>query len=53
MEVDDLDGAIAVAAVGADPRHAATPDRMTITGADGKLHYCGIVGSEAVSEGRQ
>jgi hypothetical protein len=29
------------------------PDSMTITDANGRIHYCGIIGSEAVDEGRQ
>jgi hypothetical protein len=29
------------------------PDSMMITDANGKIHYCGIIGSEAKVEGRQ
>jgi hypothetical protein len=52
--VDDLVGAIATARPLAGtldmPRR---PDSTTITEANGKIHYCGIAGSEAVNEGRQ
>lgn len=54
VEVDDLDGAIAAARLLAQtldmPQH---PDSMTITDTDGKMHYCGIIGWEAVNEGKQ
>ncbi|PBC00905.1 hypothetical protein [Mesorhizobium sp. WSM3860] len=50
----DLDGAIAAARLLARtlelPQH---PDSMMITDANGKMHYSGIIGSEAVNEGRQ
>jgi hypothetical protein len=54
VEVDDLDGAMAAARLLARtldmPQH---PDSMMITDANGKMHYSGIIGSEAVKEGRQ
>jgi hypothetical protein len=54
VEVDDLDGAMAAARLLARtldmPQH---PDSMMITDANGKMHYSGIIGSEAVNEGRQ
>lgn len=54
VEVDDLDGAIAAArllALALDMPQR--PDSMTITDANGKIHYSGSIGSEAVNEGRQ
>jgi len=48
VEVDN-----AIAAARLLPRHAQHPDSMTITDPNGKMHYFGIIGSEAVNEGRQ
>jgi hypothetical protein len=54
VEVDDLDGAIAAARLLARsldmPQH---PDSMTITDANGKIHYSGIIGSDVVYDGSQ
>jgi hypothetical protein len=54
VEVDDLGGAVAAARLLAQtldmPQH---PDSMTITDTDGTMHYCGIIGWEAVNEGKQ
>ena len=53
VEVDDLEGAIAAAQLLAQtldmPQH---PDSMTITDANGKIHYSNV-DSEAVSDGIQ
>lgn len=54
VEVDHLDGAIATARLLAQTLDMPQrPDSMTITDANGKMHYCGIIGSEAANEGRQ
>ena len=54
MEVDDLDGAVAAARLLARTLDMPQrPDSMTITDANGKMHYSGIISSEAVHEGRQ
>ena len=54
MEVDDLDGAVAAARLLARTLDMPQrPDSMTITDANGKTHYSGIVGLDAVDEGRQ
>ena len=54
VEVDDLDGAIAAARLLARTLDMPQrPDSMTITDANGKTHYSGIVGLDAVDEGRQ
>lgn len=54
VEIDDLDGAIAAGRLLArtlDMPQCA--DSMTITDANGVMHYSGIIGSEAMNEGRQ
>lgn len=54
VEVDDLDGAIAAARLLAQTLDMPQrPDSMTITDANGRMHYCGIISLEAVNEGRQ
>lgn len=54
VEVDDLDGAIATARLLARTLDMPQcPDSMTITDTNGKMHYSGIIGSEAANEGRQ
>ncbi|MEO5322899.1 hypothetical protein PV773_06200 [Mesorhizobium sp. CC13] len=54
VELDDLDGAIAAARLLARTLDMPQrPDSMTITDPNGRMHYCGIIGSEAVDEGRQ
>lgn len=54
VEVDDLDGATAAARLLAQTLDMPQrPDSMTITDANGKMHYSGIISSEAVNEGRQ
>jgi len=54
LEVEDLDGAIAAAQLLARTRDMPQrPDSMMITDANGKVHYCGIIGLEAVNEERQ
>jgi hypothetical protein len=54
VEVDDLDGAIAAARLLAQTLDMPQrPDSMTITHANGKIHYSGTIGSGAVNEGRQ
>ena len=54
LEVDDLERAIAAARLLARtldmPQY---PDSMTITDANGKMHYRGIVGRGSVNEGKQ
>jgi hypothetical protein len=53
VEVDDLDSAVAAARLLVQSLNMPQdPDSMTITDADGKIHYCGIIRSEAVNEGR-
>ena len=54
VEVGDLDGAIAAARLLAQTLDMPQrPDSMTITDANGKMHYSGIIGLEAMDEGRQ
>jgi hypothetical protein len=54
VELDDLDGAIAAARLLARTLDMPQrPDSMTITDANGKMHYSGIIGLEAMDEGRQ
>jgi len=54
VEVDGLDGAIAAARLLARTLDMPQrPDSMTITDANGKMHYSGIIGLEAVNEERQ
>lgn len=54
LEVEDLDSAVAAARLLAQTLDMPQrPDSMTITDGNGKMHYCGIVGSEAMNEGRQ
>ncbi|MEQ1940388.1 hypothetical protein ABMA46_19265 [Mesorhizobium sp. CN5-321] len=54
VEVDGLDGAIAAAQLLARTLDMPQrPDSMMITDANGKVHYCGIIGLEAVNEERQ
>ena len=54
VEVDGLDGAIAAARLLARTLDMPQrPDSMTITDANGKMHYSGIIGLEAMDEGRQ
>jgi hypothetical protein len=53
-ETLELDGAIVAARLLARTLDMPQrPDSMTITDASGKMHYCGIIGSEAADEGRQ
>ncbi len=55
VEVDDVDGAIAAARLLAQTLDIMPqrPDSMTITDANGKIHYCGIIGSDVVYDGSQ
>jgi hypothetical protein len=54
VEVGGLDGAIAAARLLARTLDMPQrPDSMTITDANGKMHYSGIIGLEAMDEGRQ
>jgi hypothetical protein len=54
VEVDGLDAAIAAARLLARTLDMPQrPDSMTITDANGKMHYSGIIGLEAVNEERQ
>lgn len=54
LELDNLDGAIAAARLLAQTLEMPQrPDSMTITDGNGKVHYTGIIGLEAVDEGRQ
>jgi len=54
VEVDGLDGAIAAARLLARTLDMPQrPDSMMITDANGKVHYSGITGLEAVNEERQ
>jgi hypothetical protein len=54
VELDDLDGAIAAARLLARTLDMPQrPDSMTITDANGKMHYSGVIDPEAVNEGRQ
>jgi len=53
VEVDDLDGAIAAGRLLAQTLDMPQrPDSMTITDANGRMHYCGIISLEAVNERR-
>lgn len=54
VEVDDVDGAIAAARLLAQTLDIMPerPDSMTITDANGRMHYCGIISLEAVNERR-
>lgn len=52
--VDDLDGATAAARLLPQTLDMPQrPDSMKITDGNGKMHYSGIIGSEAVNEERQ
>jgi hypothetical protein len=52
VEVKDIDMAIAAARLLAQTQDMPQcPDSMTITNANGEMHYCGIIGQEA-DEGR-
>jgi len=54
VEVEDLDGALAAARLLAQTLDMPQqPDSMSITDANDKMHYSGIIGSDAVNDGRQ